>query len=132
MPTVSASSSAPKRRAEYPPTLSSLRDTKRCRRGRASLKTRPFQRRLMEVAAGFTEHVDVQVGRIVDEIEGLGYGDNTLIFYVWGDNGSSAEGQDGTVSELLAQNGIPTTVKQHIAALEEIGGLDELGSPKTD
>lgn len=42
---------------------------------------RPFQRRLMEVAAGFAEHVDVQVGRLVDEIERLGYGDNTLIFY---------------------------------------------------
>ena len=93
---------------------------------------KPFQRRLMEVAAGFTEHVDVQVGRVVDEIDRLGYGDNTLIFYIWGDNGSSAEGQGGTISELLAQNGIPSTVKQHIAALEELGGLDALGSPKTD
>ena len=93
---------------------------------------KPFQRRLMEVFAGFTEHVDVQVGRIVDEIERLGYGDNTLIFYIWGDNGSSAEGQNGTISELLAQNGIPTTVKQHIDALNSLGGLDVLGSPKTD
>jgi arylsulfatase A-like enzyme len=93
---------------------------------------RPFQRRLMEVAAGFTEHVDVQVGRIVDEIEGLGYGDNTLIFYIWGDNGSSAEGQNGTISELLAQNGIPTTIDVHINALSKLGGLDVLGSPKTD
>ena len=93
---------------------------------------KPFQRRLMEVAAGFTEHVDVQVGRVVDEIEKLGYGDNTLIFYIWGDNGSSAEGQNGTISELLAQNGIPTTIKQHIQALEELGGFDVLGSPKTD
>ena len=79
---------------------------------------RPFQRRLMEVAAGFAEHVDVQVGRVVDEIDRLGYGDNTLILYIWGDNGSSAEGQDGTISELLAQNGIPSTIGQHIAALE--------------
>ena len=93
---------------------------------------RPFQRRLMEVAAGFTEHMDVQVGRVVDEIDRLGYGDNTLIFYIWGDNGSSAEGQGGTISELLAQNGIPSTIKQHIDALEELGGLDVLGSPKTD
>jgi len=93
---------------------------------------KPFQRRLMEVAAGFTEHVDVQVGRIVDEVERLGYGDNTLIFYIWGDNGSSAEGQNGTISELLAQNGIPTTVPMHIKALDELGGLDVLGSPKTD
>ena len=70
---------------------------------------RPFQRRLMEVSAGFAEHVDVQVGRIVDELDRLGYGENTLFLYIWGDNGSSAEGQDGTIAELLAQNGIPTT-----------------------
>jgi arylsulfatase A-like enzyme len=93
---------------------------------------KPFQRRLMEVAAGFTEHVDVQVGRLIDEIDALGYGENTLIFYVWGDNGSSSEGQNGTISELLAQNGIPSTVKQHIAALDELGGLDALGTPLTD
>ncbi len=93
---------------------------------------KPFQRRLMEVAAGYAEHVDVQVGRLIDEIEALGYGENTLIFYVWGDNGSSAEGQNGTISELLAQNGIPTTVKQHIAALDVLGGLDALGTPLTD
>ncbi len=93
---------------------------------------RPFQRRLMEVAAGFAEHVDVQVGRLVDEVERLGYGDNTLILYIWGDNGSSGEGQNGTISELLAQNGIPTTIPMHLAALEELGGLDALGSPKTD
>ena len=93
---------------------------------------KPFQRRLMEVAAGYAEHVDVQAGRVIDEIERLGYGDNTLIFYIWGDNGSSSEGQNGTVSELLAQNGIPTTIKQHIDALEKLGGLDVLGSPLTD
>jgi arylsulfatase A-like enzyme len=39
---------------------------------------RPFQRRLMEVAAGFAEHADVQAGRLVDAVESLGYGDNTL------------------------------------------------------
>ena len=93
---------------------------------------KPFQRRLMELFAGFTEHVDVQIGRIVDEIERLGHGDNTLIFYIWGDNGSSAEGQGGSISELLAQNGIPSTIKQHIDALNALGGLDVLGSAKTD
>jgi arylsulfatase len=93
---------------------------------------KPFQRRLMEVAAGFAEHVDVQVGRVIDKIDELGYGDNTLIFYIWGDNGSSSEGQNGTISELLAQNGIPSTVKQHIHALDELGGLDVLGTPKVD
>jgi arylsulfatase A-like enzyme len=93
---------------------------------------KPFQRRLMEVFAGFTEHVDAQVGRIVDEIDALGYGDDTLIFYIWGDNGASAEGQNGTISELLAQNGIPTTTEQQIKALDSLGGLSVLGSPKTD
>jgi arylsulfatase len=93
---------------------------------------KPFQRRLMEVFAGFTEHVDAQVGRMIDEIDRLGYGDNTLILYIWGDNGASAEGQNGTISELLAQNGIPSTTKQQIKALDALGGLDVLGSPKTD
>ncbi len=93
---------------------------------------KPFQRRLMEVYAGFTEHVDHEIGRLVDEVEKLGYGDNTLILYIWGDNGASAEGQDGTISELLAQNGIPSTIEQHIKALDSLGGLAVLGSPKTD
>lgn len=93
---------------------------------------RPFQRRLMEVFAGFGEHADTQAGRVLDEIDRLGYGENTVVFYIWGDNGSSAEGQNGTISELLAQNGIPTTIEQHIAALDALGGLDVLGSPKTD
>jgi arylsulfatase len=86
----------------------------------------------MEVAAGYAEHVDVQVGRLLDELERLGYAENTLVFYIWGDNGSSGEGQNGTISELLAQNGIPSTVRQHIDALEEVGGLDALGTPKAD
>lgn len=93
---------------------------------------KPFQRRLMEVAAGFGEHVDVQVGRLLDEVDRLGYTDNTIVLYIWGDNGSSAEGQNGTISELLAQNGLPSTVAQHIAALDEIGGLDAIGTPLTD
>ena len=57
---------------------------------------RPFQRRLMEVFAGFVEHADAQVGKLVDGLEQLGVRDNTLILYIWGDNGSSAEGQNGT------------------------------------
>ena len=93
---------------------------------------KPFQRRLMEVFAGFTEHADYNAGRVIAEIERQGKLDNTLIFYIWGDNGSSSEGLNGTISEQLAQNGIPTTIAQHIAALNELGGLDALGGPKTD
>ncbi len=93
---------------------------------------RPFQRRLMEVFAGFVEHVDVQAGKLIDELDRQGLSDNTLVFYIFGDNGSSAEGQNGSISELLAQNQIPNTVQQQIAALDRLGGLDALGGPKVD
>jgi len=93
---------------------------------------KPFQRRLMEIFAGFAEHADFNAGKVIDEIEREGKLNNTLIFYIWGDNGSSSEGLNGTISEQLAQNGIPTTIAQHIAALNELGGLDVLGGPKTD
>ena len=93
---------------------------------------KPFQRRLMEVFAGFTEHADYNAGRVIEEIERQGKLSNTLIFYIWGDNGSSAEGLNGTISEQLAQNGIPTTISQHLEALKELGGLDALGGAKTD
>lgn len=93
---------------------------------------KPFQRRLMEVAAGYGEHADAQAGKVLDQIDALGYGDNTLVFYIWGDNGSSAEGQNGTISEWLAQNAIQSTIAEHIEALDEIGGLDAIGSPLTD
>ena len=93
---------------------------------------RPFQRRLMEVFAGFAEHTDAQVGKLVDGLERLGVRENTIILYIWGDNGSSAEGQKGSISELLAQNNIPNTIEQQMAALTNVGGLPALGSPKVD
>lgn len=93
---------------------------------------RPFQLRLMEVFAGFVEHVDVQAGKVIDELERLGIRDNTLVIYIFGDNGSSAEGQQGSISELLAQNQIPNTIAQQLAALDRLGGLDALGGPKVD
>lgn len=92
----------------------------------------PIQRRLMEVFAGFVEHTDAQVGRLVNGLDQLGLRDNTIVFYIWGDNGSSAEGQRGSVSELLAQNGAPNTIEQHLAALGRVGGLKALGGPKVD
>jgi arylsulfatase len=93
---------------------------------------RAFQRRLMEVYAGFVEHTDAQVGRLVEGLDQLGLRDNTIILYISGDNGSSAEGQRGSVSELLAQNNIPNTIQQQLAALEKVGGLAALGGPKVD
>lgn len=93
---------------------------------------RAFQSRLMEVFAGFVEHTDHEVGELVAGLEERGLRDNTLIIYIFGDNGSSAEGQSGSISELLAQNQIPNTIDQQIAKLEELGGLEVLGSPKVD
>ncbi len=93
---------------------------------------KPFQSRLMEVLAGFAEHTDHQVGRILTEVERLGYEENTLVVYIWGDNGSSGEGQDGTISELLAQNAIATEIDEHIKVLDDLGGLDAIGSPLVD
>lgn len=91
-----------------------------------------FQARLMEIWAGFCEHTDHHVGRVFTELEKMELFDNTLVFYIWGDNGSSAEGQNGTISELLAQNQIPTRIEDHLRVLEELGGMDVLGSPLTD
>jgi len=93
---------------------------------------RDFQLRLMELFAGFTEHVDAQAGKIIDELDRLGIRDNTIVFYIFGDNGPSAEGQIGTISELLAQNNIPNTIEQQLGALKGLGGVEALGGPKTD
>jgi arylsulfatase A-like enzyme len=81
-------------------------------------KERAFQARLMEVYAGFLEHTDVQVGKLIDELEARGIRDNTLVIYILSDNGASAEGMNGSVAELNAQNGIPTTVAEHMEVLE--------------
>lgn len=92
-----------------------------------------YQARLMEVYAGFMEHTDTQAGKILDELERQGIRDNTLIFYVFGDNGASAEGMEGTISELLAQNGIPVPKEQQLKTLNDMyGGLPALGGPKLE
>jgi hypothetical protein len=93
---------------------------------------RAFQRRGMEIFAGFVEHADAQVGRLVAGLERRHLRDNTLIIYIFGDNGSSAEGQQGSISELLAQNNISSSVEQQLAALDRIGGPPALGSARTD
>src|SRR3546814_8200816 len=82
----------------------------------------------MEVYAGFLEHTDTQAGRVIDELERLGIRDNTLVLYLFSDNGASAEGLTGTINELLTQNGIPVTTAQQMQVLQkQYGGLDALG-----
>ena len=92
-----------------------------------------FQIRLMEIYAGFLEHTDVQYGKIVDELEHQGLFDNTLIIYINSDNGPSAEGINGSISELLAQNAMPSAIDQQIEVLnKDYGGMDALGGPTLD
>ncbi|KAF2507230.1 arylsulfatase [Flavobacterium zhairuonense] len=90
---------------------------------------RAFQIRMMEVFAGYVEHADHEVGRVLDALEANGQKDNTIVFFIWGDNGSSAEGQNGSISELLAQNGVSNTIQQQLDALDKLGGLDAIGGP---
>ena len=94
---------------------------------------REFHIRLMEIYAGFLEHTDVQYGKILDELEAKGQLDNTLVLYIFSDNGPSVEGQGGTISELLAQNAMPSTIEEQIDVLnKDYGGLDALGGPKLE
>jgi arylsulfatase A-like enzyme len=79
----------------------------------------------METFAGFAEHTDNEVGRMVDAIEEIGALDNTLFVYIMGDNGSSAEGGlEGTYNELIHLNGIfdEETVENMLEKADEWGG----------
>ncbi|MBK8831749.1 MAG: arylsulfatase [Saprospiraceae bacterium] len=78
--------------------------------------------RQMEVFAGFAEHTDHEVGRLVTALEKMGELDNTIFFYIVGDNGSSAEGgPEGTYNEMMALNGIPGDASQMMNHIEDWG-----------
>ena len=94
---------------------------------------RAFYARQMEVYAGFSENADYNVGRVVDAIEELGELDNTLILWIWGDNGASMEGSTtGSFNELTMQNGIPLTEEMQLQLAERYGGLEQWGAPVMD
>jgi arylsulfatase A-like enzyme len=79
--------------------------------------------RLMETYAGFAEHTDAEVGRLVDALGEMGELDNTLFFCILGDNGASAEGGPyGTVNEMAALNGIIQSAADILPHLDELGG----------
>jgi arylsulfatase len=79
--------------------------------------------REMEVFAGFLGHTDHEVGRLIDAVDKLGELDNTLIIYIVGDNGASAEGGlTGSVNELKVFNGVPETTAQLLSSLNDLGG----------
>ncbi len=78
--------------------------------------------RMMEIYAGFLEQADHNVGRIVDAIEQTGQRDNTLIIYIIGDNGASAEGQiEGAVNLESAMNGVVQTAEEMMPRIDELG-----------
>ena len=79
----------------------------------------------METFAGFMDHTDNEVGRMVDAIKEVDALDNTLFIYVMGDNGSSAEGGlEGTFNELIHLNGIFTeeTIESMLERADDWGG----------
>jgi arylsulfatase len=80
--------------------------------------------RFAEVFAGFSEHTDAEIGRLIDYLESSGQLDNTLIF-VCADNGTSGEGTpNGSVNESAMINGYMGTVEEGLAMIDKIGSPD--------
>ena len=78
--------------------------------------------RLMEIYAGFAEHTDHYAGVFLDALEGMGVLDNTLVFYIAGDNGASAEGLiTGTYNEMLTLNHVADTIDNILAHYDDLG-----------
>ncbi|QDY70459.1 arylsulfatase [Qingshengfaniella alkalisoli] len=79
--------------------------------------------RQAEVFAGFLSHTDDQIGRVVDALDGIGELDNTLIFYIAGDNGTSAEGGFvGMFNEMTYFNQVTESVDDLLPRIDEWGG----------
>lgn len=88
--------------------------------------------RQMEVFAAFQENADYNVGRLIDEIERMGELEDTLILYIWGDNGASLEGTlTGSFNEITMQNGVPLTSEQQLGLIQQHGGLETWGGPES-
>jgi arylsulfatase A-like enzyme len=86
----------------------------------------------MEVYAGFQENADWNVGRLLDAVEEMGELDNTLVVYIWGDNGASMEGTTtGSFNEMTFLNGIVLDPFQQLELIEQYGGIEALGGPHT-
>jgi arylsulfatase A-like enzyme len=88
---------------------------------------KPILARQMEVYAGFLEHTDHHVGRLVDALEDLGVLGDTLIYYIIGDNGASAEGSlHGTFNEMMMLNGAAALETPEFMASK----IDLFGTPE--
>ena len=85
--------------------------------------------RQMEVYAGYCENADWNIGRVIDAIDEMGELENTLVIYIWGDNGASMEGTlTGTFNELTTLNGVPLTDEQQLQLTLKWGGLEAWGT----
>jgi arylsulfatase len=79
--------------------------------------------RQMEIYAGFGEYTDTEIGRLVQAVEQTGQMDNTLVFYIVGDNGTSAEGgMSGLFNEMTFFNGVHETVQDILKHYDDLGG----------
>ena len=79
--------------------------------------------RQMEIFAGFGEYADTEIGRLIQALEQTGQMDNTLIFYIVGDNGTSAEGgMNGLFNEYTYFAGVHETVEDILKHYDELGG----------
>ncbi|MBK9323813.1 MAG: arylsulfatase [Bdellovibrionaceae bacterium] len=79
--------------------------------------------RQMEVYSAFGEYADNEIGRLVDSFETLGQADNTMVIYILGDNGTSAEGGTvGMFSEMTYFNGVQETVSDMLKHYDDWGG----------
>lgn len=88
--------------------------------------------RQMEVYAGFQENADYNVGRLLDAIEEMGDLDNTLVIYIWGDNGASMEGTvTGSFNEATFLNGVGLTPEQQLSLIDQYGGIEAVGGDHT-
>jgi arylsulfatase len=88
-----------------------------------SVQERQLYARYQEVFAGAVSHCDHQIGRVVQALEETGARDNTLILFIVGDNGPSAEGGlKGTFNKFANINGITEPPEQVMQRIEEIGG----------
>jgi len=88
--------------------------------------------RQMEIYAGYSENADYNVGRLLDAVEDMGGLENTLVVFIWGDNGASLEGTvTGSFNEMTMPNGIPLTPEQQLSLIEQYGGLDAWGTDAT-
>ena len=93
---------------------------------------RTLYARQMEVYCGFQENADWNIGRLLDAVEEMDDLDNTLIIYIWGDNGASMEGTlTGSFNEMTFLNGLVLDAEHQMQLIDQYGGIDAIGGIHT-